>query len=99
MSKEKIKSPEVKALETTVKEQQETIEKLKAQIRTLEIVKDVYEKTKILLKESEDKIESIKLWAEGFERFSDSDYKGKFIFEEITKVLNKEKTSDSDDKL
>ena len=93
MSEDKTKSPEVEALENQVEDLKEQIEKLSAYPELLQTEKDLREKTLEQLKQAEDKLESIKEWAAGFERFGDSDYKGIFISDEITKVLNKEKKS------
>ena len=93
MSEDKTKSPEVEALENQVEDLKEQIEKLSAYPELLNTEKELRKDTIKELKVAEEKIEMVKEWAEGFERFGDSEYKGKFISEEITKVLNKEKKS------
>ena len=98
MSKEKPKSPEVKALENQVEELKEKIEKLSAYPELLESEKVLRKQSEDQLEEANGLINKIIKWAEEFERFSDSEYKGEFIFEEIQK-LTKEKKNDSDDKL
>ncbi len=98
MSKEKPKSPEVKALENQVEELKEKIEKLSAYPELLESEKVLRKQSEDQLKEADGLINKIIKWAEEFERFSDSEYKGEFIFEEIQK-LTKEKKNDSNDKL
>ena len=98
MSKEKTKSPEVKALENQIEELKEKIEKLSAYPELLESEKVLRKQSEDQLEEADGLINKIIKWAEEFERFSDSEYKGSFIFEEIQK-LTKEKKNDSDDKL
>ena len=99
MSKEKIKSPEVKAFEIQIENLKEDNKKLSALSELLQTEKVLRGETIEELNIAEEKIGMIKEWAAGFERFGDSEYKGSFISEEISKVLKKEKTSDSDDKL
>lgn len=98
MSKEKIKSPEVKALENQVEDLKEKIEKLSAYPELLKTEKVLREKSKKELEKAQALINKITKWSSEFERFSDSDYKGSFIFEEMQKLIQ-EKKNDSDDKL
>jgi len=98
MSKEKIKSPEVKAFEIQIENLKEDNEKLSALSELLDTEKELRKQSEDQLEEANGLINKIIKWAEEFERFSDSEYKGEFIFEEIQK-LTKEKKNDSNDKL
>ena len=98
MSEHKPKSPEVKALENQVEGLKESIEKLSAYPELLETEKSLREESNKELEKAQALINKITKWAEEFERFSDSDYKGEFIFEEIQKLIQEKKT-DSDIKL
>ncbi len=98
MSKEKAKSPEVQALENQIEELKEKIEKLSAYHELLETEKHIRKHTEEALEISLEIIEKIKKWAAEFDRFSDSEYKGSFIFEEMQKLIQ-EKKNDSNDKL
>jgi len=98
MSKEKPISPEVKGLENQIENLKEDNEKLSAYPELLETEKALRAKTEKELDIAYAILNKIKKWAEEFERFSDSDYKGSFIHEEIHKLIQ-EKKNDSDDKL
>ncbi len=98
MSNEKAKSPEVKALENQIEELKEKIEKLFAYPELLETEKVLRKRSEDQLKEADGLIDKVIKWANEFERFCDSDYKGSFIFEEMKKLIQEKKT-DSDDKL
>jgi len=98
MSENKAKSPEVKALENQIQNLKEDNEKLSAYPELLETEKALRTKTEKELDIAYAILNKIKKWAEEFERFSDSEYKGSFIHEEIQKLFQ-EKKNDSDDKL
>lgn len=91
MSEEKPKSPEVKALENEIVNLKEKIENLSALKELLETEKHLREKSEKELDVAYALINKIKKWADGFAANPDADYKGSFIAEEITKVMNKEK--------
>lgn len=91
MSEDKTKSPEVKALENIIVELKENNEKLSALPELLDAEKELRKQSEKELEKAQAKINKIMKWAAEFHRFSDSDYKGSFIFEEIQKLLKEKK--------
>ena len=81
------KTAEVLALEAEIKKQKEAIMKLSAYKEMLDNEKALRKDEQHLMVLLEAKIIKVEKWLEEFEKFGDSDYKGKFIAEEGKKLL------------
>ena len=88
MSKEnKDDSVEIQTLKTTIKDKDQKIETLQSQIKQLEKTIEASKTTEEKLAQAEKTLERIKLFKADMDRFSDSDYKGGWIRDELTKLM------------